>query len=170
MKLGKIAASIAILFCLGGASAWGDESSQDIKMAAEAARPLSYAELHALYDNKSWIWKDGAGFFGVSKRAFTSWTGAGKDRSYGEGRWFLPGDGKLCFRATWFAKDGNAAATTCFEHRTDGRNIYQRRLPDGEWYVFRHQPPRADDEARKLKPGDYVKKRYLTNKNYLETR
>jgi hypothetical protein len=34
--------------------------------------------------------------------------------------------------------------------------VYQKREPNGEWYAFKNAPVKADDEYRKLRPGDYV--------------
>jgi hypothetical protein len=34
--------------------------------------------------------------------------------------------------------------------------IYQRRLPDGDWYVFRSSHRNRGDEFNKVKYGDYV--------------
>lgn len=130
-------------------------------------RPLTTNELLKIYSNRSWMWKDGAGYFRVSGRQFTAWTKNGKDASYALGRWFLTDPGRACFRATWHAASGNAEALTCFEHRTDGATISQRRLPDGEWYVFSHKPPQAGDEILKLKLGDRVAPRYEQNKRRL---
>ncbi|WP_348631675.1 DUF995 domain-containing protein [Mesorhizobium sp. M7A.F.Ca.CA.002.09.1.1] len=40
---------------------------------------------------------------------------------------------------------GVKGSMTCFEHRQAGKVIYQRKAPDGDWYVF-----------KRLKHGDYV--------------
>jgi hypothetical protein len=120
------------------------------------AVPLSAGEIHALYGQKSWIWKEGAGYFSVRERRFTAWSKENGKPSYGVGRWFIPEPGKLCFRADWHAKDGSAPATTCFNHAKRGKVIYQKREPDGEWYVFKHRRTRADDEFAKLRRGNYV--------------
>lgn len=47
-------------------------------------------------------------------------------------------------------------AETCFEHRIGDGSIYQRREPDGTWYVFRHDPMQDGDEAQKLVSADLV--------------
>ncbi len=64
--------------------------------------------------------------------------------------------GQLCMRATWTNAEGAARASTCFGHRKIGNTIYQRRQPDGKWYVFRHASVLPDDEFRKLVPVDTV--------------
>lgn len=138
-----------------------------IKQAPEQvleARPLTTDELYGIFANRTWIWEDGAGYFEVAARRFTAFTKSGRSGSYAEGRWFLTDPGRACFRATWFAADGKAKAVTCFEHKTDGRTISQRRLPDGEWYVFSHLPPQRGDEILKLKAGNHVAATYKRNK------
>ncbi|MEY9103416.1 hypothetical protein ABIA24_006389 [Sinorhizobium fredii] len=40
-----------------------------------------------------------------------------------------------------------------------GNVIYQKREPDGEWYVFKHRRIKADDEFAKLRRGNYVSDR-----------
>jgi hypothetical protein len=121
--------------------------------------PLTAGEIHALYGQKSWIWKEGAGYFSVRERRFTAWSKENGKPSYGIGRWFIPEPGKLCFRADWHAEDGSAPATTCFSHVKRSNVIYQKREPDGEWYVFKHRRARADDEFAKLRRGNYVSDR-----------
>ena len=117
--------------------------------------PLTSQELYNLYSNRSWIWKAGAGYFANRQREFKSWTADGGG-SYGLGRWFITDPGKLCFRAVWYAKSGNAPALTCFSHRKKGNAVFQKREPDGDWYQFKTTPTRADDEYRKIRSGDYV--------------
>ncbi|PDT49817.1 DUF995 domain-containing protein [Sinorhizobium fredii] len=123
------------------------------------ATPLTAGEIHAIYGQKSWIWKEGAGYFSVRERRFTAWSKENGKPSYGVGRWFITEPGKLCFKADWHAKDGSAAATTCFSHAKRGNVIYQKREPDGEWYVFKHRRARADDEFARLRRGNYVSDR-----------
>jgi len=128
----------------------------EAQVSAQTARPLTTNEVYQLYGNHSWIWKAGAGFFGVKKREFAAWSREGGSPSYGVGRWFITSPGKLCFRATWHAADGSAPAVTCFSHREKDGVIYQKREPAGEWYVFRSAPARKSDEYAKLRRGDYV--------------
>jgi Protein of unknown function (DUF995) len=123
---------------------------------AQATTPLTHKEIYKIYGQKSWIWKDGAGYFSVRKRSFTAWSEKSDAASYGVGRWFITGPGKLCFRADWHAKSGSALATTCFSHRKNGRVIFQKREPDGKWYVFRNAPAKTGDEFAKLRYGNYV--------------
>ncbi len=162
------------LCVVAGAAGFGPAalaaSKDPVAASAERGRAMTTDELYKLYRNRSWIWNDGAGHFRVSKREFTAFTKSGAAGSYADGIWFLTDAGKLCFRAAWNAVDGSSKALTCFEHRTNGGNIYQRRLPDGDWYVFSHRTPEAWDEIRKLKRGDHVRKNYLANKSYVDAR
>ena len=119
-------------------------------------KSLSSGEVYQLYANRSWIWKEGAGYFAAKKRTFTAWSREGDKPSYAQGRWFITEPGKLCFRADWHAADGSAPATTCFSHSEKKGLIYQRREPDGEWYVFKHARARTSDEFAKLRRGDHV--------------
>jgi len=131
-------------------------------------RPLTVEDIHDLYGNRTWLWDDGAGYFdGGGRRRFTAFSGSGATGSYADGRWYARDPGRACFTARWFASDGNGVATTCFEHKSDGQTIWQRRLPNGQWYVFGHVPPRPGDEMLKLEPGDRVAAGYERNKRAL---
>lgn len=143
------------------------ETQDEVAEAAQNARHLTTDELYKLYSNRSWSWNDGAGYFQASKRKFKSRVRSGNEASYGEGSWLLTQRGRVCFRATWHAMDGAAPAVTCFEHRTDGTNHYQRRVPDGEWYIFAHTPPRDNDEIKRLKYGDRVSRNFERNRRYI---
>ena len=121
--------------------------------------PLTTDELYRLYNNRSWIWKAGAGYFAVKQREFKAWSRE-ESESYGVGHWFITEPGKLCFKAMWYAKDGSAPALTCFSHRKKGNIVYQKREPSGEWYAFKTTPAKASDEYRKIVPGDYVTAQY----------
>ena len=134
------------------------------------SRPLTTDELFQLYHSRSWLWKDGAGYFSPKQRRFIAATGAGSTASFGDGRWFLTDPGKLCFRATWTAKSGSAPALTCFSHRRWGANVYQKREPDGEWYLFKHSPIRKGDEYAKVRPGDHIGSRFERTKARLANR
>jgi len=127
--------------------------------AAKTAAPLTTTEVYRLYNNRSWIWKDGAGYFSVKGRVFTAVSGKGKAGSYGVGTWFITQPGRLCFRADWHARSGTAPALTCFSHRKKGNVIFQKREPDGDWYVFKNARVKSDDEYTKLRSGNYVSSR-----------
>ena len=141
----------------------------ELQLAAEAARAraLSAKELSSIYDNRSWRWNDGAAHFKAGNRAFIAWVHKGSKATYADGSWSVDDRGHLCFRATWHGVGGQATTSTCFEHRTDDKNIYQRKLPNGKWYVFSHIPQQPDDEIHKIEPGDRVSSEYRINKTYV---
>jgi hypothetical protein len=140
----------------------------EVAAAAEIARRLSIDELYKIYAGKTWVWEDGAAYFQVPKRRFVSWVRSGKKGSYAEGNWFLTARGEACFRARWHAFDGiSPPKASCFEHRTDGKRIFQRRSPAGEWTEFKRSPPKRYDGIRYLKPGDRVTRNFERNKRYL---
>lgn len=122
----------------------------DKKVPRVAATPVSASELKAIYGDKTWLWKTGAGRFDTNSNRFSAYTQEGGKQSVGSGTWDVDDNGKLCIRATWYADSGNGGAATCFGHVKIGATIYQRRYPDGHWYIFRHASQRAGDEARKL--------------------
>ncbi|HMF66593.1 MAG TPA: DUF995 domain-containing protein [Phyllobacterium sp.] len=146
-----------IIAAMGAGALDADAAQSKSKMAKPPAmsEPLTSNELVKLYGNRSWIWKDGAGYFAVKQREFKAWTGEGAG-SYGVGHWFVTDPGKLCFKAVWYAKTGKASALTCFSHRKKGNIIFQKREPDGDWYPFKTSPARTGDEYRKVQPGDYA--------------
>ena len=153
----------ALMFCvLGGANA-----ADEIAAAAQAGRILKADELSAIYRDRSWVWKDGAGYFKAANREFIAWVNDGAASSYADGSWSLTDKGRLCFRATWRAVGGSKNVETCFDHRVDDQNIYQRKLPNGKWEIFSHLPPNPDDEVQKLKLGDEVSENYQRNKLYV---
>jgi hypothetical protein len=127
--------------------------------SAELAAPLTTDELVELYHGRSWLWKDGAGYFSAKQRRFTAWSREGGSPSYADGRWFVTDRGKLCFKAKWHAKSGAASALTCFSHRKKGGTVFQKREPDGEWYVFKTTPAKTRDEYGKVRHGNYVSAR-----------
>lgn len=140
----------------------------EIAAAAEAGRRLSIDELYKIYAGKTWVWEDGAAYFQIPKRRFISWVRSKKNGSYAEGNWFLTRKGEACFRARWHAYDGvSPPKASCFEHRTDGKRIFQRRSPAGEWSEFKRSPPKRYDGIRFLKRGDRVTRNFERNKRYL---
>jgi UDPglucose 6-dehydrogenase len=149
---------------IGGISAGADAPQSDIALAAADSRALTIGEVRDIYENRTWQWEDGAGYFDGRTRAFTSWVSDGDAASYADGEWFLTETGRMCFRATWYAADGSADAVTCFDHRGDGEQIFQRRAPTGDWYVFAHAPLQEDDEILKLESGDLVRENYERNR------
>ncbi|AVA25902.1 DUF995 domain-containing protein [Rhizobium sp. NXC24] len=143
------------VFAVTSTGAFAANTAQDkMKKPPAMSVPLTAENVFQLYYNRTWIWKDGAGYFAAKAREFKAWSGEGTG-SYGIGRWFATDAGKLCFRATWYAKTGKALALTCFSHRKKGNTIFQKREPDGDWYAFK-TPANVDDEYQKVRPGDYA--------------
>ncbi|HWK65952.1 MAG TPA: DUF995 domain-containing protein [Rhizobiaceae bacterium] len=130
-------------------------SSQD-PVLPDAARLMTAGEIYELYRGKSWRWEDGAGHMKETPRQFSAWTDGENGRSWAEGRWVVTETGRMCLDATWHSEKGAFPARTCFSHRLHKGTIYQRREPDGAWYVFRHARHREDDEASKLVSEDLV--------------
>ena len=67
--------ALATLMPLADATAAKKNAGPDLS----SARPLSTEELYRLYHGRSWIWRDGAGYFQVSKRQFHAFSGREKD-------------------------------------------------------------------------------------------
>ncbi|PDS80905.1 DUF995 domain-containing protein [Rhizobium sp. L43] len=143
-------AALALGLCLPVAALGAEAAGKD------APTPLSAYELYRIYGDKTWTWDTGGGRFFDEGRRFVAWTDNKGKQSFAEGRWVVDDLGQLCMRATWTNAEGAARASTCFGHRKIGNTIYQRRQPDGNWYVFRHASVRGDDEFRKLVPMDTV--------------
>lgn len=131
-----------------------------VLIAADGAsaneRALTKAEVTELYEGKSWLWSDGAGYFG-SKGRFSATAGTGKKRStVSGGDWVASGEGRLCFSGVWKASSGRKFDRICFLHKIRDGHIYQKRLPKGEWYVFKHAEGKDGDQ--RLVPGDQTAK------------
>jgi hypothetical protein len=120
---------------------------------ASATIPSAY-ELHVLYQNRTWVWKDGAAYFAKDNRRLRAWTS--QDTAWvAEGRWLVTKDGKMCMEAAWRSKDyPGKLGRTCFSHRINGGNIEQRKDPDGQWYNFKHSAEEPSDEYKKFEQGD----------------
>jgi hypothetical protein len=160
-KFRTLLALFAIGTCMSaGAAVEAGAAQSKPNITAKSAMPLTAEELFQLYHSRSWLWSDGAGYFSNKQRRFTAWTGKGGKASYADGRWFIAGPGKLCFKAKWHAKDGAASALTCFSHRKKNGIVFQKREPDGEWYAFKNAPAKASDEYGKMRLGNYVSGRF----------
>lgn len=168
---GFIIGGFAMLAAAGFGLPPATAAGSDYTAAAESGRDLTTKELYQLYMAHSWIWKDGVAYFQVSRREFRAWSGRpGHDASYSDGRWFLPGSGKTCFRAIWKTVQGDSKALTCFAHKVDAKGtIYMHKVPDGKWFIFSRVPSHPWDEAKKFKPGDRATKGYLRNKAYVDS-
>jgi hypothetical protein len=143
-----IVAAILLISSAGAAAAAG----KVLPASAIAADPEAVVEL---FRNKTWNWTAGAAFF-APNQDFTAWSGTGRVATYAKGRWFATQHGKICFRAVWYVKIGSNQVLTCFDNRTSGGTVYQRKSPVGPWYVFKSAHPNRDDEYNKLVAGDLV--------------
>ncbi|MEI8716402.1 DUF995 domain-containing protein [Mesorhizobium sp. ISC11] len=119
-----------------------------------APAPTAY-ELQLLYADRTWIWKNGAAFFAQDNRRLQAWTSGQDTTSVAEGRWLVTKDGKMCMELAWRSKGYTGEQhRTCYSHRIQGRNIEQRKDPDGEWYGFKRSPEDPSDEYKKFEAGD----------------
>lgn len=120
------------------------------------AKPLNASQLLQLFGGKTWKWGEGGGYFALDGRAFHARTFGDKGETTARGKWRITDTGLLCFRAKWKIPGGTYPADTCFEHMLARGDVYQRKLPDGDWYVFRHAKPDPADEYNKLVGEDLV--------------
>ncbi|NLS17736.1 DUF995 domain-containing protein [Rhizobium sp. P40RR-XXII] len=157
LRLSISSAAISLLL-LGGPAHAASPQHADwmIERSAIQATSISASDVRSLYSGRSWIWKDGAGYFSAKQGTFMAWSHNGAERTYAKGTWYATFNGKLCMKARWQSKKYDVEKTSCFLHREKDGAIYQKRLPDGKWYVFRHNPLRHDDEAMKLRGSNYV--------------
>jgi len=133
----------------------GSASAQSTGSLPASAAPMSAPDVYQIYAGRTWTWPDGAAYFSRDRK-FVAWSGTGDSSGYAEGRWLLTDMGRLCWEADWHGAAWSKHETTCFSHRVADGAIYQRKDPNGAWYVFRHNPPAADDEFVKLGRGDLV--------------
>jgi hypothetical protein len=134
-------------------------SSQKTPPLPQGAHMMTPFEIVKLYRGKTWVWPNGGGYFEPGARFFAWSSGTDNTSSYAMGRWMVTEDGRVCMKATWFSGGKGTPATTCFAHSVAGNVIYQRKMPAGNWYVFRADPPAATDEFANLKDGDLVKEK-----------
>lgn len=131
----------------GGPGIWAQ--SEQTRGLPREARLLTDEELFLLYVGKTWKWGAGGGYFGPNG-LFRARTFDGGTITDGGGTWGVNNKGRMCFRADWIDPTGHANANTCFDHAELGGDLYQRRLPSGDWYVFRHGEGEAGDEYYSL--------------------
>ncbi|HEV2516785.1 MAG TPA: DUF995 domain-containing protein [Devosia sp.] len=127
------------------------------------AEPLTGQQLFELYVGKTWQWAKGGGYFGPHGQ-FRARTVSDNDVTLAAGTWGVSDNGRMCFRAVWSKSSGSSRANTCFDHAAVGADIYQRRVPDGAWYVFRHGVPVETDQYNKLIAKDLVSAAAVTSK------
>lgn len=157
IRFSVVSVALSALFVMGADAAPQSASAAATAKLAAAATPMTAAALDALYTGKTWSWKDGAGYFGDGHR-FSGWIQRGALWYYGRGKWQTTNTGKLCMQAVWYYRTGYGNNPSCILHREKDGVIYQKPALGGEWYVFKHNPVRPDDEIRKLVPGDRVAK------------
>lgn len=126
------------------------------RAAIDKALVPTPTELFDLYQGRTWQWQAGGAYFSPRPRDFTAWSQADGQNTYAKGRWLISTDGQVCFKAKWFTAKGAASGLTCFAHRRVDSTIYQRRLPGGDWYVFKAASPQLTQEYAKFKMGDEV--------------
>ncbi|WP_331372401.1 DUF995 domain-containing protein [Sinorhizobium chiapasense] len=122
----------------------------------EKARVMTGAELYMIFRDKTWKWENGAGRMEDEGRVFRAWAQSETGATWAEGRWSVTDNGQLCLKAVWHGQSATARDKTCFTHRIPDGKIYQKREPAGDWYVFRHAKPTADDEFNRLIVEDLV--------------
>jgi hypothetical protein len=138
-----------------GAVALSTASAETSRPRPASAQPISAGELAEIFGDKTWQWEAGGGRFFAEGRRFVAYSEEGDKPTVAEGRWRVT-EGRLCLVARWKTKDANARNRTCFGHVRDRGTIFQRREPDGKWYVFRSYKPSPEDEISKLKSEDSV--------------
>ncbi|OBZ92145.1 hypothetical protein ADU59_28270 [Pararhizobium polonicum] len=118
--------------------------------------PVTAHELRQIYSDKTWKWSaGGARFIGKGRRLVAFSERPGK-ATFAEGRWKIDNNGRLCLVAVWVTREGSAPANTCFLHVRDRGTIYQRREPNGDWYIFKTYKSKPEDEYAKLVKEDTI--------------
>lgn len=121
----------------------------------DSAMPMTAYELLTIYGGKSWKWGDGgAAFMKEDGRQLIAWYGHGENSGYARGRWTLTDTGRFCLIASWVTGEGTYPKRECFEHRVQDGTIYQRKLPDGAWYIFKHNVTEPGDEYNNIVDED----------------
>ena len=126
-----------------------------IQSQADKSAPVGAEDLYKLYRDKTWVWSNGAAYF-ASNGEFDGWSRSGGEAAYGKGRWWVNFLGGMCIKAAWHTKAGAHTSLTCFSHREDGRVLYQKKEPGGDWFVFRSSPGKVDDEFLRLEGGNRI--------------
>jgi hypothetical protein len=154
---------------VSGLTVFAGQGSAGEKIVPPAnARVVTAGELHAIYNDQTWVWSDGAGRMQSDGRRFVAWAGSGASATWAEGRWIITSSGRLCFKARWQSSSGSHPAKTCFIHKQHRGVIYQRKEPSGDWYVFKHAISKDGDEIRKLTNEDLVSKELEKIKSQLQ--
>ncbi|WP_417308573.1 DUF995 domain-containing protein [Devosia sp.] len=154
-----IAAALSLIGMAVPASATGMLllSKADREGLPRGTVALTAVDLLRIYGNKTWQWGTGGAYFDEDGRAFRARTFGETGETTARGVWRITDSGKLCFRANWKTGAEVQFSDTCFQHRQKDGDIYQRRLPDGEWYIFKHAETLETDEFTKLVSKDLVR-------------
>lgn len=126
----------------------------------EDAVLLTAVELLNIYGDKTWRWGEGGAYFDIDGRRMRARTVSENGETVTSGTWKITNSGKLCLIADWGTDE---LTETCFEHMGAKGDIYQRRLPDGDWYVFKHADTEPEDEYLQLVPKDQLNAEGTTN-------
>lgn len=120
---------------------------------AEEGSALTPYEILLLYRQRSWVWESGAGYFSSPDRRFVAYSQGHSDATVADGRWEILESGAVCIRAEWTVAGSSYPSLDCFDHSKIGDIVYQRRLPDGDWYLFKDEAVEAG-EYNKFERGD----------------
>lgn len=154
---------------LSGAAQAANETNPKPPEAATTV-PTAF-ELSLLYTDRTWLWKDGAAYFGKDGRPVRAWTSGQDSASVAEGRWLVTKDGQMCMEVAWRSKSYKGKLQrTCYSHRIKGGTIEQRKDPDGEWYSFKRTPEDASDEYRKFVAGDTKGARFEETRKLIDSK
>ncbi|WP_201839010.1 DUF995 domain-containing protein [Microvirga zambiensis] len=132
--------------------------SLSVAQTYELPRMMNSRELLELYGDKTWRWDEGGGYLHRDGR-FTAFVPAKSvaNSTYAEGQWSVNDNGVMCFDATWHVGKKTKSDGKCFQHKVLGEAIFQRVLPDGDWYTFRTaKVPLPQNEYAKFSPSDMV--------------
>jgi cell division septation protein DedD len=127
-----------------------------VVLAAESMTRLEPGEVHQLYSGKTWLWDHGAAYLAPNS-TFEAWSGADEQaRTYAQGRWYATDTGEMCYQAMWYVQNKGTEEKACFSHAKLGDTIYQKKVPDGEWYVFKRDAATLSESISRFVAGNQV--------------
>lgn len=97
--------------------------------------PADPLVVHKKYNGNTWIWSEGASYWGKKGVFQAVWKG----NSYAEGTWYVTNKGTLCYDAQWsWTEDGARTSEQfkrCWQHVVDAEgNLWQRHHEKEDWY------------------------------------
>ncbi|MCI5096457.1 MAG: DUF995 domain-containing protein [Rhodobacteraceae bacterium] len=108
---------------------------------------LSGQQVTALYSGKTWIWSEGASYWGKGAEFQGIW----KD-SVAIGKWYATNGGQLCYEATWYSASSKKPVKRCWLHVTDSKGVlWKQDLKTKDWYK-----PKTEF-AERVKSGNKIK-------------